>query len=153
MAYSLSKQSNMAGYRAAYVAGDPELIASITTIRKHAGMMVPAPIQAAMIAALNDDEIVAAQTSRYAHRREILLPALEAAGFRVDHSEAGLYLWVTRGEDAWESIAWFARNGIVVGPGPFYGAAGAQHVRISLTAGDDTIREVAARLSKASSEA
>lgn len=148
-AYSLSKQSNLAGYRAAFVAGDPRLISSLLTVRKHAGLMVPAPVQAAMTAALGDDAHVAEQRERYRSRRAALLPALETAGFRIDGSEAGLYLWATRGTDAWESVASFAELGIVVGPGPFYGAHSPQHVRLSLTASDADIAEAARRIREA----
>ncbi len=145
-AYSLSKQSNLAGYRAAFVAGDAELIARLLTVRKHAGLMQPAPVQAAMIAALGDDVHVDEQRERYRSRRAVLRPALEAAGYRVEGSEAGLYLWATRGRDAWESVAEFARLGIVVGPGHFYGDDSPQHVRLALTASDDAIAAAADRL-------
>ena len=148
-AYSLSKQSNLAGYRAAFIAGDPELIGRLLTVRKHAGLMQPAPVQAAMIAALRDEDHVAEQRERYRRRREILLPALRGAGYRVDGSEAGLYLWATRGVDAWESVSEFADLGIVVGPGPFYGDQSPQHVRLALTASDADIAEAAARLAAA----
>ena len=145
-AYSLSKQSNLAGYRAAFVAGDPELIARLLTVRKHAGLMQPAPVQAAMIAALGDEAHVDEQRERYRARRAVLRPALEAAGYRVEGSEAGLYLWATRGLDAWESVGEFARLGIVVGPGHFYGDHSPQHVRLALTASDAAIAAAADRL-------
>lgn len=145
--YSLSKQSNLAGYRAAFVGGDPELIESLLTMRKHAGLMQPAPVQAAMIAALQDETHVDEQRERYRARRQLLRPALEAAGFRVEGSEAGLYLWVTRGEDAWQSVEAFAQWGIVVGPGHFYGDHSPQHVRLALTASDAHIAEAARRIS------
>jgi len=144
--YSLSKQSNMAGYRAAFAAGDADVLARLLTVRKHAGLMLPAPLQAAMIAALGDDEHVSVQRERYRSRRETLLPALERAGFRIDHSEAGLYLWATEGRDAWDSIARLADLGILAGPGPFYGDFFAEHVRFSLTAPDERIAAAAARL-------
>ncbi|WP_127793892.1 succinyldiaminopimelate transaminase [Agromyces sp. LHK192] len=144
--YSLSKQSNMAGYRAAFVAGCPASIARLTTARKHAGLMLPAPLQAAMTVALRDDVHVAEQKARYRARREVLKPALEAAGFRIDRSEAGLYLWATEGRDAWESIARLADLGIVAGPGHFYGAHFPQHVRLSLTATDERVASAAQRL-------
>ncbi|WP_449279673.1 succinyldiaminopimelate transaminase [Leucobacter sp. GX0328] len=144
--YSLSKQSNLAGYRAAFVGGDPSLIDTLLTVRKHAGLMQPAPVQAAMIAALGDEAHVAEQRARYRARRDVLLPALEAAGYRVEGSEAGLYLWATRGVDAWESVAEFANIGIVVGPGHFYGDASPQHVRLALTASDADIAAAAGRL-------
>ena len=121
--HSLSKQSNMAGYRAAFVAGDPALVRELLEVRKHAGMMVPAPVQAAMVAALGDDAHVAEQRQRYAVRREALLPALTRAGFRVDHSEAGLYLWATRDEDCWATVEQLAaprhpgRAGLLLRPG------------------------------------
>lgn len=146
--YSLSKESNLAGYRAAFVAGCRALIAQLTTARKHAGLMVPAPVQAAMVAALNDDEHVAVQCARYSRRRDILKPALEAAGFRIDHSEAGLYLWGSEGRDAWETIDRLAHCGILAGPGSFYGDYSRDHVRFALTASDDQIGEAARRLAQ-----
>jgi aspartate/methionine/tyrosine aminotransferase len=110
-------------------------------------MMMPAPVQAAMAAALADEEHVIGQRARYAARRAALVPAFESAGFRVDHSEAGLYLWVTRGEDCWATLDWLAGRGILVAPGAFYGPAGAEHVRVALTGADAAVAEVADRLS------
>ena len=144
--YSLSKQSNLAGYRAAFVAGDPALIGAIVEVRRHAGMMLPGPVQAAMVAALADDEHVAEQKLRYGVRRESLAAALEAAGLRIDSSEAGLYLWATRDEDCWETVADFAKRGILVAPGAFYGEAGRRHVRVALTATDERIEAAVRRL-------
>ncbi|MCI2959243.1 succinyldiaminopimelate transaminase [Agromyces atrinae] len=148
--YSLSKQSNMAGYRAAFVAGCGSRIARLANVRKHAGLMLPAPLQEAMVAALGDDAHVAAQREIYAARRAVLRPALEAAGFHIDRSEAGLYLWATEGHDAWESISRLAELGIVGGPGVFYGEHFPRHVRLSLTATDERIAEAARRLRAAS---
>ena len=144
--YSLSKQSNMAGYRGAFAAGCDEVLGRLLTVRKHAGLMLPAPLQAAMVAALGDDEHVSVQRERYRARREILLPALLSAGFRIENSEAGLYLWATKGVDAWESIRQLAELGILAGPGPFYGDFYPRHVRFSLTASDERINAAAARL-------
>jgi succinyldiaminopimelate transaminase len=144
--YSLSKQSNLAGYRAAFVAGDPALVRSLLEVRRHAGMIVPAPVQAAMRAALQDDAHVAEQKERYRARRAVLLPALLGAGFTVDHSEAGLYLWATRGEDSWTTLGWLAERGVLAAPGAFYGAAGARHVRVALTATDERVAAAADRL-------
>ncbi|MCK8608972.1 succinyldiaminopimelate transaminase [Agromyces sp. C10] len=144
--YSLSKQSNMAGYRAAFVAGCHDSIARLTTARKHAGLMVPAPLQAAMTVALGDEAHVAEQKERYRGRREQLRGALEDAGFRIDHSEAGLYLWATEGRDAWDSIGRLADLGILAGPGHFYGTHFPAHVRLSLTAPDERVASAAARL-------
>ncbi len=143
--YSLSKQSNLAGYRAAFVAGDVALVRRLLEVRKHAGMIVPWPVQRAMVAALGDDAHVAAQKQRYAARRASLRETLERAGFRIDASEAGLYLWSTRGEDAWASVAWLADRGVLVAPGTFYGVAGAQHVRVALTATDERVAAAASR--------
>lgn len=147
--YSLSKQSNLAGYRAAFLAGDRELVARLLTVRKHSGLMVPWPVQQAMIAALQDPQHVEDQRARYRARREVIRPALERAGYRIDGSEAGLYLWATRGVDAWESIRELAELGILAGPGHFYGEHSPQHIRIALTASDHDIAEAAARLSGA----
>jgi succinyldiaminopimelate transaminase len=144
--HSLSKRSNLAGYRFGFAAGDPSLVADLLAVRKHSGMMVPTPVQAAAIAAWDDDEHVAVQREVYRRRRDVLREALVTAGFRVDHSEAGLYLWATRGEPCWETVAWFADRGVLVTPGDFYGPAGAQHVRIALTGTDDRIDAVPERL-------
>lgn len=144
--YSLSKQSNLAGYRAAFVAGCAQLIAELLGVRKHAGLLPPLPVQQAMIAALGDDEHVALQRELYRSRRARLAPALESAGFRIDHSEAGLYLWVTRGEDAWSTVAALAEAGVLVVPGSFYGEEPATHVRVALTATDADIDAAIARL-------
>lgn len=148
--YSLSKQSNLAGYRAAHVAGDESLVRSILQVRKHAGLMPPAPVQAAMIAALGDDAHVAEQKERYRARRDALAAALRSAGLRIDHSEAGLYLWCTRDEPALDTVSWFAERGILVAPGTFYEGAQSRHVRLALTASDERIAAAAARLAPTS---
>jgi succinyldiaminopimelate transaminase len=144
--HSLSKTSSLAGYRAGFVAGDADLVAELLAVRKHAGMMVPTSVQAAMVAALDDDEHEKWQRERYARRRATLLPAVRAAGFTVEHSEAGLYLWATRGEACRDTVAWFAERGILVAPGEFYGPSGAQHVRLALTATDARVAAAAERL-------
>jgi succinyldiaminopimelate transaminase len=144
--HSLSKRSNLAGYRAGFVAGDPGLVSELLAVRKHAGMMVPAPIQAAMIAALGDESHVAEQRARYAARRTALLAALPAAGFDVSHSEAGLYLWASRGEDCWKTVDWLAERGILAAPGVFYGPSANQHIRIALTATDERVAAAVDRL-------
>lgn len=144
--YSLSKQSNLAGYRAAFLAGCARIVGELLTARKHLGLMPPAPVQHAMAVALRDDAHVAEQKERYRARRDILRPALEAAGFTIDRSEAGLYLWATEGRDAWESMGRLADLGILAGPGIFYGSFFPQHVRLSLTASDERIAAAAERL-------
>ncbi|SDQ71149.1 succinyldiaminopimelate transaminase [Quadrisphaera sp. DSM 44207] len=143
---SLSKRSNLAGYRGGFVAGDPALVAALVAVRKHAGMIVPAPVQAAVAAALGDDAHVAEQRERYRRRREALLPALDAAGLSVPGSPAGLYLWATRGEDAWATVADLAERGVLVAPGSFYGPLGARWVRVALTASDERVRAGVTRL-------
>jgi len=149
-AYSLSKQSSLAGYRAAFVAGCSDLIAHIVDVRKNLGLILPMPVQAAMVAALADDVHVAAQRELYRARRARLLPAVQAAGLRITASQGGLYLWATAGEDAWSTVARLVELGILVAPGTFYGAAGAEHVRIALTATDADIDEAVVRLSQLS---
>ena len=145
-AHSLSKSSSLAGYRAGFVTGDPAVVAELLAVRKHAGMMVPGPVQAAMVAALDDDEHEVAQRERYARRRETLLAAFGQAGFTVEHSEAGLYLWATRDEPCRDTVDWLARRGILVAPGDFYGAGGARHVRVAITATDERVQAAAVRL-------
>ncbi|WP_297450953.1 succinyldiaminopimelate transaminase [uncultured Corynebacterium sp.] len=144
--HSLSKTSNMASYRAGWFAGDADLIAELVAVRRHMGLMMPGPIQHATIAALNDDSHEAEQKQRYSGRREILADALVAAGFRIDNSEGGLYLWATRGEDCWQTVDWLAERGILVAPGSFYGPKGAQHVRVGLTATLSDVEKAASRI-------
>lgn len=146
--HSLSKTSNLAGYRAGLVVGDPALVAGLLQVRKHAGMIVPRPVQEAMTAALRDDAHVADTRARYDDRRRVLRPALEAAGLRVEHSEAGLYLWATADEPCRTTVDRLAARGILVAPGEFYGPAGGAHVRVALTASDERIAAAAARLSE-----
>jgi len=143
---SMSKRSNLAGYRAGLIVGDPDVIAEIREVRKHAGMMVPLPIQKAMTAALGDEVHVTEQAERYAARREVLSAALVAAGFKIDFSNAGLYIWCTRGEDSWDSVSWLADIGILATPGIFYCQAGAKHIRIAMTATDAQIADAASRI-------
>jgi succinyldiaminopimelate transaminase len=146
--HSLSKRSSMAGFRAAFIVGDPALIARILEVRKHAGMMVPLPVQIAMIAALSDEDHVAKQRALYNARRATLIPALRAAGFTIESSEAGLYIWATRNENCWDSVSWLAELGIIATPGVFYGELGASHIRIAMTATDAQISQAAARIMK-----
>ncbi|WP_170991116.1 succinyldiaminopimelate transaminase [Herbidospora galbida] len=147
--HSLSKRSNLAGYRAAFVAGDPVLVKRLLEVRKHAGMIVPEPVQAAMTAALDDDAHADEQRERYSARRTALRAALESAGWRVDHSEAGLYLWATDGTGCWDQVARLAKLGILVAPGSFYGTAGESHIRVAITATDERIAAAVARLTVA----
>ena len=144
--YSLSKQSNLAGYRGAFVAGDPALVGHLLEVRKHAGMMVPWPVQRAVLTALGDRSHVEEQKARYAARRAALLPAVRDFGLRVDDSEAGLYLWATAGEPGRVTIERLAERGILAAPGDFYGPAGRDHVRLALTATDERVAAAVRRL-------
>ena len=144
--HSLSKRSSMAGYRAAFMVGDGALIARIREIRKHGGMMVPLPVQKAMTVALADDAHVAEQRARYNARKDAMRPALVSAGFTIEFSDSGLYLWCTRNEDAWTSVAWLAERGILATPGSFYGEQGKNHIRIAMTATDAQIADAVQRL-------
>ncbi|WP_029068612.1 succinyldiaminopimelate transaminase [Jonesia quinghaiensis] len=160
MTYSLSKQSSMAGYRAAFVAGDPNLVRQLVALRKHLGMIVPAPVQQAMQAALRDDEHVAVQRALYGARRTKLVDALLDHGLKITHSQAGLYLWVTSPHElplssraetlreqanielpgaGWNLVGYLADRGILAAPGAFYGPQGGDCVRVALTASDDAI--------------
>lgn len=148
--YSLSKQSNLAGYRAAFVAGDSAIMANLVNSRKHAGMIVPYPVQEAMRVALGDSGHVLAQKDLYRGRRGRIVPALEKFGLQIHDSNAGLYLWSTAGEATWDTVARFAERGIVVGPGVFYGDAGNGFIRVALTGSDERIDAAVERLSASS---
>jgi aspartate/methionine/tyrosine aminotransferase len=147
--YSLSKQSNLAGYRAAFAVGEASLVKGLVNLRMHAGLNTPAPMQKVMAVALGDYEHVAIEKELYRERREILLAAVRGYGFKLSDSQAGLYLWATLGEDCWKTVDRMADLGIVVVPGTFYGEHSTQHVRFSLTATDDKIEEAATRLRNA----
>ncbi len=145
--HSLSKRSNLAGYRAGFVTGDPDLVGELLEVRKHAGMIVPAPVQTAMTAALSDDSHADEQRARYAARRDRLRAGLAAAGWTVDASAGGLYLWATHsGLDCWESVQRLAQSGILVAPGEIYGPGGRRHIRVALTATDERIDAAVTRL-------
>jgi len=147
--HSLSKRSNLAGYRAGFVTGDPGLVAELLEIRKHAGLIVPAPVQAALAAALADDEHADAQRARYAARRSKLWAALRAAGWTIEDSAAGLYLWATHPDlDCRASVERLARAGILVAPGEIYGPGGRRHIRVALTATDERIDAAVSRLAQ-----
>ncbi len=144
--HSLSKRSNLAGYRAGFAVGNPSVISELLEIRKHIGMMMPGPVQLAMIAALADTEHVTKQRAVYLRRRTELHRGLTAAGFTIHDSVAGLYLWATRDEECWKSADWLAQRGILVAPGDFYGVRGKNFVRAALTATDERIDAAVARL-------
>jgi succinyldiaminopimelate transaminase len=146
--FSLSKRSNLAGYRAGFVTGDPGLMKQLLLVGRQAGMIVPAPVQAAMIAALSDDAHAVEQKARYAARRAVLAAGLTAAGFRIDYSDAGLYLWAAKdGLDCWAACELLAAEcGILAGPGSMYGPAGDGHIRVALTATDERVAAAGERL-------
>lgn len=150
--HSLSKRSNLAGYRCGFVAGDRAVIAELLAVRKNLGLMMPLPQQRAMAAVLSDEQHVQEQRERYARRRGRLRAALESAGFTIEHSEASLYLWATKGPagpDSWQLVDELADLGILVAPGAFYGAAGDHHVRVAFTATDERVDAAVARLTGA----
>jgi aspartate/methionine/tyrosine aminotransferase len=144
--YSLSKQSNLAGYRAAFAVGEESLIKALVNLRMHSGLNTPQPVQRAMTVALGDDAHVAAEKAVYRARREVLLPAIKKYGFEVQDSKGGLYIWATLGEDCWTTVEKLAQIGILVAPGSFYGEASTKFVRFALTATDERIAEASRRL-------
>ncbi len=144
--HSLSKRSNLAGYRSGAISGDEGLINDIVGLRKHAGMLMPTPVQHATIAGLADTKHVEIQKAKYGARRDLLHTALTNAGFQISHSEAGLYLWATRGEDCFATVDWLAERGILVAPGDFYGSSGKQHIRVAFTGTDERVGQFAKRL-------
>jgi succinyldiaminopimelate transaminase len=150
--HSLSKRSNMAGFRTGFVAGDPDLVRYLGEVRKHGGLMTPGPIQAAAVAALGDDTHVAAQRARYSERRSLMLAGLAAHGLVHDGGPAPFYLWLRSEagvDDGWELAARLAEAGTLVAPGSLYGPAAADHVRLALTQPLDRLQLVLERLSTA----
>jgi succinyldiaminopimelate transaminase len=150
--HSLSKRSNLAGARAGFYAGDPDLVHYLSEVRKHAGFMVPGPVQAAAVAAFDDDAHVDEQRERYRQRLTRMVEALAAAGIECPMPDGAFYLWAPApGGDAWglaHRLA--AEGGAIVAPGELYGEAGADHVRIAVVQPDEQIALVARRLGAAS---
>jgi len=144
--YSLSKQSNLAGYRAAWAVGDAKLIKALVNLRMHSGLNTPGPVQHAAAITIRDDSHVAKQKAIYRARRELLLPAVKRYGFDVKDSEGGLYIWATLGKDCWETVDEMAELGILVAPGIFYGESSKNFVRFALTATDERISQAVSRL-------
>lgn len=144
--HSLSKRSNLAGYRVASITGDAQLVGSLLQVRKHLGHLVPAPMLAAACAAYGDVGHAAQMRGAYGRRRDVLNQALVAAGFTCDVDAGSLFIWASRGLNCWKTVELLAELGILVAPGTFYGPAGESHVRIALTASDASIDAAAARL-------
>jgi aspartate/methionine/tyrosine aminotransferase len=144
--HSLSKRSNMAGVRAGFYAGDADLVAYLREVRKHQGLMVPGPVQAAAVAAWGDDEHVDAQRARYRRRLEQLAADLAEVGIACDLPAGAFYLWVPAPDgDAWALTRRLAaEGGALVAPGEFYG--GDDHVRIAVVQSDELLALVGARL-------
>ena len=147
--HSLSKRSNLAGARAGFYAGDAELVSYLSEIRKHAGFMVPGPVQAAAVAAWNDDAHVDQQRARYWARLERVQDLLRAFDVESPLPSGGFYLWAPApGGDAWGLAKQLAeRAGVLVSPGEFYGDARAGHVRVAVVQRDDRIDLAFSRVS------
>lgn len=147
--HSLSKRSNLAGVRVGFYAGDAELVAYLQEVRKHVGMMVPGPAQAAGVAALDDDAHVEVQRERYAARLRLLASVLgEWSGVEIPQPAGAFYLWIPVA-DGWDFTERLARDGgALVSPGEFYGPDGASFVRVAVVQPDDRVQLVADRLRK-----
>ncbi|WP_300766008.1 succinyldiaminopimelate transaminase [uncultured Bifidobacterium sp.] len=147
MLYSLSKQSNMAGYRAAFLAGDASLVDRIVSYRRQMGLIVPGPVQGAMVGALRGVRDVNEQASRYHSRLTRIVGALSTAGYDASMPEGGLYVWVRAlGCDCWEDMRNLARVGVLASPGEFYGDS--RYLRFSATARDADIDTACERISR-----
>jgi succinyldiaminopimelate transaminase len=146
--HSLSKRSNLAGARAGFYAGDPDLVHYLSEVRKHAGFMVPGPVQAAAVAAFGDDRHVDEQRDRYRRRLDLMAAALTAIGVECPTPAGAFYLWAPApGGDAWALARRLAAEaGAVVAPGDLYGPVGADHVRIAVVQPDERLDLIAQRL-------
>ena len=136
--HSLSKRSNLAGLRLGFYAGDGDLVEYLSEVRKHAGFMVPGPVQAAGVAALGSQDHVEVQRGRYLRRLEETAQLLAAAGVPVALPDGAFYLWVPAPSgDAWELARQLASTlGVVGSPGEFYGPAAAGHLRLAMVQPD-----------------
>jgi succinyldiaminopimelate transaminase len=145
--HSLSKRSNLAGARVGFYAGDPDLVGYLGEVRKHVGLMVPGPAQAAGGAALDDDDHVVVQRDRYLGRLDAMAAILsEWSGIDIPRPDGGFYLWFPVG-DAWAfAERLMAEGGALVSPGEFYGPAGAGFIRVAVVQSDERIALVGRRL-------
>jgi succinyldiaminopimelate transaminase len=152
--HSLSKRSNLAGVRAGFYAGDAELVTYLLDVRRHAGLMVPGPVQAGAVVALDDNTHVDDQRRRYDERLRFLAGALSDAGLPVDLPAGGFYLWVPvphRFADGWAACEWLADEaGLLVSPGELYGSDGRDHVRVAVVQPMDRLELVVDRLTSRS---
>lgn len=156
--HSLSKRSNLAGLRVGFCAGDPELVHYLAEVRKHAGLMVPGPVQAAAAVALGDEIHVTAQRARYRERLDYFAKVLTGMGIEVALPAGGFYLWAkvpdppdegAGGTHAWAWAARLARlGGVLVSPGDLYGPDGAAHLRVAMVAPMERLEMVAGRLGR-----
>jgi aspartate/methionine/tyrosine aminotransferase len=148
--HSLSKRSNLAGVRAGFYAGDAELVAYLLDVRRHAGLMVPGPVQAGAVAALDDDVHVDVQRERYRQRLSFMAGVLTGAGLPVGLPDGAFYLWVPVPDsfsDGWALCDWLADEaGLLVSPGELYGEAGRGHVRVAVVQPLVRLQLVAERL-------
>lgn len=146
--HSLSKRSNLAGARAGFFAGDPELVHYLGEVRKHAGFMPPGPVQAAAVAAFGDQVHVEQQRERYLRRLQGMREVLQAVGVEAPMPGGGFYLWAEApGGDAWALTERLATEaGVLVSPGEFYGPQGSGHIRVAVVQPDDRIALALERL-------
>lgn len=146
--HSISKRSNLAGFRAGFYAGDAELVSYLRSVRQHAGFMVPGPVQAATALAFADDDHVELQRGRYRRRLELLSGALEGVGVRAPVPDGAFYLWCAKdGMDGWDLAAMLAeRSALVTSPGELYGERGTDFVRLAVVQPDDRLELAASRL-------
>ena len=146
--HSISKRSNLAGIRAGFYAGDADVVGYLRSVRQHAGMMVPGPVQSAVALAYNDDHHVELQRATYLGRLALLSEALQAAGVDAPMPEGGFYLWCSRdGDDGWTLAQWVAEvSGLVTSPGELYGEAALNFLRVAVVQPDDRLERAATRL-------
>lgn len=150
--HSLSKRSNLAGVRAGFYAGDSELVGYLSQLRKHAGFMVPGPVQAAAVVALSDDDHVDVQRALYRQRLDLLIDALATTDLRSTSPGGAFYLWISAPNgDGAALTRWFASEvGTLVTPGSAYGQAGEGFVRLALVQPTSQIEMVVDRLARTS---
>jgi aspartate/methionine/tyrosine aminotransferase len=145
--HSLSKRSNLAGLRVGFYAGDAELVGYLKEVRKHVGLLVPGPAQAAAVLALADDEHVRVQRDVYRRRLYRVSAVLSRwSGLSVSPPPGSFYLWFDA-VDGWDFASRLAAaGGAVVSPGDFYGSGGANNVRVAVVQPDHRIELLATRL-------
>ncbi|MFC5449544.1 aminotransferase class I/II-fold pyridoxal phosphate-dependent enzyme [Paenibacillus aestuarii] len=148
--HSLSKSFNMAGCRIAFLTGNASIVKALQTLKSNIDYGVFQAIQAAGVAALEEDmEHEHTVAGVYERRRNVFLQALKEEGWPIAPPKATMFIWAPIPE-GWTSRQisreMLYQAGVVVIPGDAFGAEGEGFVRIALVQEEARLLEAAKRI-------